>query len=70
MSTPTKAEAQKAVEAMQKLRHLFKTNAISYDNAAFFAKPYLETFNAYSRAKARAAGLTPPRAMSWTGFIR
>lgn len=54
--TPTKAEAKRSMEALQKLKFLLKQDRISYDAAREFAEPHLKTWNAYSQSAARKMG--------------
>lgn len=69
MKSPTTEEAQKAQEALAKLKMLLHTGRISYDNAAHFAEPHLKTLNAYTKAKARDAGLSV-KPISFSGYMR
>lgn len=55
-TAPTKAEAKRSMEALQKLKFLLKQDRISYDAASEFAQPHLATWNAYTKATARKMG--------------
>lgn len=68
-NTKEKKAVNEAVKALNKIKTLMSTGKISYDNAKFFATPYLETVNAYGKARAKEAGLSF-RATSFSGFMR
>lgn len=69
MSKTTKTDTIKAHNALLEIKRCLKLGKISYDDAKFFATPYLKTINAYSAQKARAHGLTPKK-QYFIGFMR
>lgn len=69
MEKTTQKDAARSMEALAKLRTLLAQGRISYDAAQEFAAPHLKTWNAYSKTKARAAGLSSP-ALSFFSFFR
>ena len=66
---PTKEQASEATEALNKIKASLRIGRISYDNAKHFSIPYLDTLNAYTKNRAKAAGLTS-RKITFTGFMR
>lgn len=66
---PTQADAKYAIDALKKIRDSLRRGKISHENAKHFAKPFIKTYDDYSRAKAREHRV-PYRAFSFAAFIR
>lgn len=65
-----KTPAQNAKEKLDQIKYAMAIGRITYDQAKDYAQPYLDTLNKELAARARQAGLSTGRKITFTGYMR